>query len=246
MSTSEQNEDISFEEEQYVDLLSPLLTKTGTPRSDDLLSDESYPDKPEVPVAVNKPSSYRLDLLSDDLGKTRNEILCAIDELSMQLRELNRSLGERIKINDRERKIAGDMHEELQKHRQGVYSLLMKPIILDVIEMRESILRTLATYMEKPEGERSVPCDTFSTYSDDARVILERRGIEVYRSEPGSEFIPARHKPLRRSVTDDPAKDKKIEMSLGCGYLWDGAPISPEKVVVFIYESTQTPSEQAF
>jgi len=124
-----------------------------------------------------------------------------------------------------------------------MYSLLMKPLIMDVIAMRESILKVMEIHLEKPEGERNISYKDFSTYADEMEGILERYGVHIYQSEPGSEFIPATHKPFKRTVTDDPAKDKRIEKSLGCGYLWDDKPVFPEKVIVFVHEAKQAPAE---
>jgi molecular chaperone GrpE (heat shock protein) len=188
-----------------------------------------------------RPEPDKFDARQETGGaEWRDEILGAIGELSRKSDELNKLFTEKIRYNDHEGRIADEMHKELQKHRQGMYSLMTRPLIMDIIDMRESILKNAAKWAGEPENERDFSSfiKLFSSYAEDAGTILENNGIEIYRSAAGDAFSPARHKVAKKVATGDLPLDKKIADSLSCGYVMDGKPLFAERVAVYAYEKT--------
>ena len=124
------------------------------------------------------------------------------------------------------------MHAELQKYKDDMYSQLVRPILLDMIEVRDSILRMSNVYAEKPEEEQSIPLRVFRDYSYDIQDILEKNNISIYFSEEGDEFNPIKQRALKKVKTPVEELHGKIAESMSSGYEYLGKPISPEKVSV--------------
>ena len=65
---------------------------------------------------------------------------------------------------------------------------LVRPILLDIIEIRDSIRRVSESFASKAEEERVVPLKTFSDYTFDIQDILEKNNIIIYDSKAKSDF----------------------------------------------------------
>ena len=122
------------------------------------------------------------------------------------------------------------------KYKDDMYSQLVRPILLDMIEVRDSILRMSNVYAEKPEEEQSIPLRVFRDYSYDIQDILEKNNISIYFSEEGDEFNPIKQRALKKVKTSVEELHGKIAKSMSSGYEYLGKPISPEKVSVYVYE----------
>lgn len=159
-----------------------------------------------------------------------------LQELSNKVEQMNQLFMQKIAHTTHEEKIVDQMHAELQKYKQDMYSQLVRPILLDIIEMRDSILRMSANFASKPEGEQNIPLKTFSDYAYDVQDILEKNNITIYDSKEGDEFSPIKQKAIKKVTTPVEELHGKIAESLSSGYEYLGKPISPEKVVVYVYQ----------
>lgn len=97
------------------------------------------------------------------------------EDISAKLSTLEQLFNKKIMHADYEDKVIDQMHSELQKYKEDLYSQLVRPILLDIIEVRDSIIRIAATYQKKPESERDIPNKTFADYSYDLQDILEKK-----------------------------------------------------------------------
>ena len=163
-------------------------------------------------------------------------VMAGIETLSERIGALETLFQSKILHAAHEEKIVDQMHKELQTYKKDMYSQLTRPILLDIIVMRDGILNVVAAYREKPEEERFVPLSDFELSADEAEEILEKNQVEVYKSDEGSEFVPVRQKALKKITTDNPELHGKVEKSLSDGYSYNGRTISPEKVNVYVYE----------
>lgn len=165
-----------------------------------------------------------------------DKIIEAQQQLSESIDALHVLFNERIMHTDHEEKIADRMHNELQKYKEDMYTQLVRPILLDMINVRDSIMRMADKYLAKPEGEQSIPNQMFSGYASELKDILEKYFVEIYKSEPGDNYIPVRHRAVKRIAADDESLHGKIAESLSCGYSCNGKVISSEKITVYYYE----------
>ena len=160
----------------------------------------------------------------------------AQEQMIARIESLDSLFNARIMHTDHEDKIVSQMHKELQKYKEDMYAQLVRPILLDVIAVRDSIMRMAATYLAKPEGEQNIPNQTFADYAYDLQDILEKNNVEIYRSKTGEDYTPIRQRVIKKVPTQEEALHGKIAESLSCGYSYNQKVISAEKITVYIYE----------
>ena len=163
----------------------------------------------------------------------------AVEELSKKMDDMNALFVQKIQHTTHEEKIVDQMHSELQKYKDDMYSQLVRPILLDIIDVRDSILRMSKSYALKPEGEQSVPLKVFSDYAYDVQDILEKNNISIYEGSEGDDFVPIKQRPVKKIETAVSELHGKVAESLSPGYDYMGKTISPEKVAVYLYKEPQ-------
>ncbi len=178
----------------------------------------------------------------EELGKTENasisngDILQNITDLSAKIDSLNQLFSEEIQHLEHEEKTISQMHKELQKYKDDIYSQVLRQVLLDIIEVRDSILRMTDFYLKKPEGEQDIPNETFAGYALDIQDILEKNGVEIYESSPEDSFLPLKQRAIKKVVTGSKELHGKVAESLSCGYSYNGKTISAEKIAFYYYE----------
>jgi len=192
-------------------------------------SDASCPPPVALPDLNN-------DTMEEHSICPEEEVFRALDARIAALEQLFKA---KILRTEHEEKIINQMHGELQRYKEDMYSQLVRPILLDIIAMRESILRVEMVYIAKPEGEQSIPVKTFSSYATEIQDILEKNHIEIYRSERLTDFIPIRQRATEKMVTNDQSLHGKVAQSLSDGYNYNGRTISAEKVALYLYTNDQ-------
>lgn len=165
-----------------------------------------------------------------------DEILGAAKEANARLEGLLEAFERRVAHTDLEEKVIDRMHAELQKYKEDMYAQLVRPILQDVIEVRDSIQRVAGAYLARPQGEQSIPNKTFSDYAYDLQDILEKNQVEVYRGQPGDSFTPVRQRVLKKVKTGEESLHGLLAESLSSGYAYQGRVLSPEKIAVYFYE----------
>lgn len=166
-------------------------------------------------------------------------VLEELSALADKIEQMNQLFIQKIVHTTHEEKIVDQMHAELQKYKDDLYAQLVRPILLDIIAIRDSIIRMTVAFAAKPEGEQDVPLKTFSDYSYDVQDILEKNNITIYDSKEGDDFSPIKQRAIKKVTTSVEALHGKIAESLSSGYEYMGKPISPEKVVVYVYQKPE-------
>lgn len=167
------------------------------------------------------------------------KVVSLITELSEKMDVMNSLFIQKIQHSIHEEKIVDQMHAELQRYKDDMYSQLVRPILLDVIEIRDSILRMSKTYAAKAPEEQLVPLKLFSDYAYDVQDILEKNNISIYEGNEGDTFNPIKQRAVKKIKTPVEELHGKIADSLSCGYDYMGKTVSPEKVVVYFYEKPE-------
>lgn len=158
-------------------------------------------------------------------------------ELSEKFSSLEALFQRRILHSQGEEKAIDQLHSELQDHRQDLYAQLVRPILLDLIGVRESILRMSASYLAKPEGEQSIPNKTFSAYSYDLEDILEKNNVVIYQGKVGEPFDALKQRIGGKIPTQDESLHGKVASLESFGYSYGKWVLSHEKVQVYGYEA---------
>ena len=206
--------------------------------------EELEPAEEIMPEEINSPKEMeeiistekKQDDLSQDEKRQADTIIENLQELTNKVEQMNQLFMQKIAHTTHEEQIVDQMHAELQKYKQDMYAQLVRPILLDIIEMRDSILRMSATYAARPEGEQNIPLKTFSDYAFDVQDILEKNNITIYDSKEGDDFSPTKQKAVKKVPTSVEALHGKVAESLSSGYEYLGKTISPEKIVIYVYE----------
>ena len=159
-----------------------------------------------------------------------------LNRVADEIAALSKLFEEKIRYSAHEEKIVDQMHRELQKYKADMYMQLVRPILMGVIGLRDSIMRVADVYRSKPPEEQNIPLNTFELYAYEALEILEKNDIEVFKSEEGSDFVPIRHKALKKVPTPDQSLHGKVAQSTSDGYIYQGKVMSAEKIAVYAYE----------
>ena len=176
---------------------------------------------------------------------TLEQVLEATHCISEQVAALADTFNTKIMHSAHEEKIVDQMHKELQRYKEDMYAQLVRPILLDVIEVRDSIMRVSAAYRAKSEGEQDIPNKTFADYAYDLQDILEKNNVEIYRSQAGDDFTPIKQRAVKKVSTPDQSLHGKIAESISCGYSYNGRTISAEKVSIYYYEKPAENDEKS-
>lgn len=205
----------------------PEATQEATP-VEEIPVEEAAAEEP-APTEPEPSPDAALSAQLEQLNQTQQQLTERMDAL-------NELFSQRILYAAHEEKIVDQMHRELQKYKEDLYAQLLRPILLDIVEVRDSILRMAATYLAKPEGEQSIPNKTFADYSYDLQDILEKNNVEIYRGTAGDTFAPLRQRVIKKVATADESLHGKVAESLSGGYSYGGKILSPEKISVYVYE----------
>lgn len=220
--------------EEIIEVIEDTVTGNEEIKEEALIPDE--PASPEEREQDVEKSTEDESEKTENISISNDDLLQNITVLSDKMESLNRLFSEKIRHTDHEEQIVTQMHTELQKYKGDMYAQLVRPVLLDVIEMRDSILRMADTYLKKPEGEQDIPNKKFADYAFDIRDILEKNGTEICMSKPEDDFVPVKQRVIKKIVTENKDLHGKVAESLSCGYNYNGRTISAEKVNVYHYE----------
>lgn len=196
---------------------------------------------PEIDATEKVENANEAEMIHSEIESMSEQALTEI--MNDKLDTIVQLLNQKIMRSSYDEKILDQMHSELQKYKEGMYAQLISPVLSDIIEVRDSIIRVAASYMMKAEGEQDIPNKTFSGYAYDLQDILEKNNVEIYRSEPGTPFVPAKQRAIKKEITDEEALHGKIAASHSCGYIYNGRVLSAEKVSLYYYEPVKTKVE---
>lgn len=178
------------------------------------------PDVEESVVGESVEPSVSIDKKID----TANEMLSAIYTM------IDRESSIRTKKDD----LISSMNDELKKYRDGMFEKIFKPILMDIISLREDLRKTSKAYEEK--DIESVPKEKLITlledYTLDIADLLEKYNVSIYESELGSEFIPIKQK-IIKTIDGDEEQNAKIAKIISNGYILGEEVLSPERVYVY-------------
>lgn len=195
---------------------------------------------PEAGDDVSLSDDNSTDVSSDQSDDYNNDIyLMLLREMNEKIDQMNLLFTQKIQHTAHEEKIVDQMHAELQKYKEDMYAQLVRPILLDIIEIRESIRRVSSSFTVNAEEERVVPLKTFSDYTYDIQDVLEKNNIVIYDSKEGDDFNALKHRVIKKVTTPVEELHGKIAESLSSGYEYLGKTISSEKVVVYIYQKPE-------
>lgn len=151
------------------------------------------------------------------------------------LTELGEQFKDRLSYDAKQEKIVDNMHAELQNYRNDMYAMLLKPLLVDIIEVVDNIRKAGLAFAEQGEAEKKAST-IITDFILDLHNVLDSYGVEVYKTMPGENYIPIQQRIVSVVVTNQPELNSKIAESLGFGYRYKGKVIWAEKVKTYKYQ----------
>lgn len=254
--SSEQSQDDSAPAAHHMEGETPSILPTATeplgteePRTLDHFAEAVEPQEASPTPAADElhervsplPTSEEpvlLDIEAGDAGPAgfaADEVLSRLDQLAGEVRDLQGMFATKILRSESEAQINARLHGELQNYKADVYAKLLKPVLHDLITVREHILRLAAKQRSQPPEDQRVSLDTFASFADDLGQILEENDVEIHHSEPGSTFVPGLQQIVAKIDSDDPDAHRTIASVSGDGYSFQNRPLAPQRVTVFAF-----------
>ena len=244
--------------------------KAGTPVCEEKSAEAAKAEEPdaeqhreEEPAAPEEPENAETAEVPEETAPAEEPLQAPaadarVDEVLAQLSglaEAQKNMAERLdamealfqkKImrSEYEKNMSDRQYDELKKYKEGLYAQLIRPILRDVITVRDSILRMADIFRARPEGQQDIPLESFANYSYDLQEILEKNEVLIYRGNPGDVFSPKRQHVVKKVKTTDESLHGKIAESLSSGYEYDGHILSAEKVSVYFYVKPENESNK--
>ncbi len=122
--------------------------------------------------------------------------------------------------------------EENEKYQAQIFKNTIKPLLIAIIDTRESILRNSKVYKETG---KDIPVGVYKGYAMDFQDLLEKYNVTVYQSSKGDAFDSSVHKLISKVVANKEDQNNTIANTQSCGYKYKGEIIYPEKVEVYNY-----------
>ena len=171
------------------------------------------------------------------LSIERKSVFEEIQDLNEKMDVMNDTVSQKILNMDFEKNIADKLHKELQGYKNDLYFQLIKPLIMDLINMRER-MRKAVKHFSKETGEKKV--EMLESYVEEIETILENNNIEIYETKKEKDNYKIKKQRIVKQIkTSDEKLHGKICNILTNGYIYTekNKIIFPEKVEVYIYKN---------
>ena len=172
------------------------------------------------------------------LSIERKSVFEEIQDLNEKMDVMNDTVSQKILNMDFEKNIADKLHKELQGYKNDLYFQLIKPLIMDLINMRER-MRKAVKHFSKETGEKKV--EMLESYVEEIETILENNNIEIYETKKEKDNYKIKKQRIVKQIkTSDEKSHGKICNILTNGYIYTekNKIIFPEKVEVYVYKNS--------
>jgi molecular chaperone GrpE (heat shock protein) len=160
-----------------------------------------------------------------------------LDSLTAEIRGLRDTFDAKIRYDEVRERLFDSMSDELTQHRQGVFRMQLRPVLLDLVAMHDDISLMIAA----PECEPATAAQ-LELVRESVAQALARNGVEHFTSEFESDEVDRKlHKVVSVTRTADPAVDRRIAARLRVGFRWGERVLRPEWVSVYRHEAADSP-----
>ena len=187
----------------------------------------------ELPLSEN----LNLEIKSEKDQTEKLKLSEQIEDLNKKMDEMKELFSRKILSIDFEKETADRLHKELQKYKNDIYFKFTKPLIMDLIGIRESMRGNIKNFNNKTDEDK---LKLFQSYIEEILIILENNDIEIYETDTDVDknVNVKKQKIIKKIETPYEELHGKIFNVSSNGYMYKGRVISPEKVEVNIYKKT--------
>ena len=172
------------------------------------------------------------------LSIERKSVFEEIQNLNEKMDVMNDTVSQKILNMDFEKNIADKLYKELQGYKNDLYFHLIKPLIMDLINMRERMRRAVK-HSSKETDEKKV--EMLESYVEEIETILENNNIEIYETKKEKDDYKVKKQRIVKQIkTSDEKLHGKICNILTNGYIYTEKDkiIFPERVEVYVYKNS--------
>ena len=150
------------------------------------------------------------------------------------MQSLNEYFEKKLLYDKHKDTIIDNLHKEVQDYRDDMHSKIIKPLLMSIIQVKDSMEKSERIHREKNAEELDATklLNLFASFAEELGDVLDMYNVVQYKEE-GNSFKAIRQKIVKVEKTEDDELDKYIKQSLSYGYELDGKVLSPEKVVVY-------------
>jgi len=221
-------------------------TKPVTAKTDDQPTDDAWEEEaPKESEGVHGQSQNNDENAAKvNEGSTTDDtfdlskLIEMVKGIKTDTSSLSTLFADKIANSESDEKTIGLLHAELQKHKNDLYAQLVKPLLVDIIGVRDSIVFSL-NKVDGEDAESKAAVELLQDCSEQLEYILEKYNVIAYRSSEGDTFAPLKQRIVKKVKTDDPAAHGKVADSLGFGYEYHGKSISLEKINIYNHEGNK-------
>ena len=102
-----------------------------------------------------------------------------IEDIDGKVEVLNDLFLKKIQSIEFEKKTTDRLYKELQEYKNDMYFQLIKPVVMSLVSLRESMKKNLKSFGVMSEEEKS---EILQSYIEEVEIILENNDIEIYET----------------------------------------------------------------
>jgi molecular chaperone GrpE (heat shock protein) len=144
-----------------------------------------------------------------------------------ELKSLHAAFDAKIRYDEVRERFIATMSEELAAHRQGVYQMQLRPVLLDLVVMYDDLTQAIAV-----DDCTAATAAALGFFRDTVEQVLARNGVERFTVE-GDLLDRSRQKVVSVVETADPDLDRQVAARLRPGFFWNGKVLRPEWVSAY-------------
>ena len=201
--------------------VTPSATPLSSTVSDDSAGFPEYPDSEDDSLDESSLRTRALDL--------REKIAATLGEIASQNRRILECLADRATFDKARELSVETMSRELQDSRRTGVDLWKRELLLGLLLLYDNMTDCLAR--SEAEGVLAREVDWFR---DILLETLYRQGVEPMTIE-GCHLDRERHKIIRTVAANSPDEHHTVDRILKRGFLWHGAVLRPEQIVIKRY-----------
>jgi molecular chaperone GrpE len=187
-------------------------------RAEEVVSEPLEMGEPPESLAMTTPGEAYPEAEEEEFETAREEILALSNELEALRRERNEYL-------DNARRMKAELEnsrKRQERERARIVQLASERLVRELLPVLDNLERALEAGGDIWEGVRAT--------RDQLIDVLEQEGLTPVASD-GQSFDPAVHEAVMGQPTDEHEEDTIIQ-TLERGYVLNGKPIRPAKVIV--------------
>lgn len=155
------------------------------------------------------------------------------DELARHMNLLETLFETKIMADGQREKLIDSLHAELEQYKNDMFAKIFKPILCDIIYLREDMRKIMRNIRQKDDDiTKEKFLSILDGYIMDTADILEKYDVEIFDCAE-NEYVPIKQKIIKILPADCEQISGTVAEKLSDGYSLNDRVIFPQKAVVY-------------